>query len=172
MCAKGTEGPRGGDQSPWEAMAFPPNHGSVEAATNLPEKRHRAARVIAANAQDADDLAELLEMLGFTTTKGRFAPAPIDAAPTVPAPRHASEAERDLAITLLSEVSQALGHGTWPSSEIAAESHGTYRAEEPGAQVRVELISGRLRFCLHHHASPQPGPGFERDWNQPAGSGT
>jgi len=39
---------------------------------SLPEKRHRAARVIAANARDAGDLAELLDMLGLTAALPRL----------------------------------------------------------------------------------------------------
>jgi hypothetical protein len=76
--------------------------------TSIPEKRHRAARVIAANARNADDLAELLGMLGLTAAEGRFPPAPDVDTPCIPGPRHPSEADRDLATTLLCAVTQSL----------------------------------------------------------------
>jgi hypothetical protein len=74
---------------------------------SIPEKRHRAARVIAANARGSDDVAELLDMLGLTAAEGRFPPAPDAGAPPIPAPRHPSEAERGLATTLLSAVTHS-----------------------------------------------------------------
>jgi len=79
--------------------------------TTIPEKRHRATRVIAANVRDADELAELLDMLGLTVAEGRFPPVPDTGVPAVPAPRHPSEAERDLATTLLAAVTS---HGRAP----------------------------------------------------------
>jgi hypothetical protein len=38
-------------------------------------QRHRAARTVAGNAHDAEDLAELLSMLGLTAAEGRQPPA-------------------------------------------------------------------------------------------------
>ncbi len=71
-------------------------------------QRHRAARVVAQCGQDADDLAELLDMLGLTAAEGRFPPPPLVHTGQIPGPRHASEAERDLATNLLSVVTQKL----------------------------------------------------------------
>lgn len=75
---------------------------------SMPENRHRAARVIAANARDAADVAELLDMLGLTAAEGRFRPAPAADIPRIPEPRHPSKPERDLATTLLAAVTQSL----------------------------------------------------------------
>lgn len=69
-------------------------------------RRHRAARVVAANARDTEDLTKLLDMLGLTAAEGRYPPVP--AGRPVPAPRHPSEAERDLAANLLAAVTHAL----------------------------------------------------------------
>jgi hypothetical protein len=51
-------------------------------------QRHRAARTVASQARDAQDLAELLDMLGLTAAEGRepFAEPP-PAAPKKPVPR-------------------------------------------------------------------------------------
>lgn len=77
-------------------------------SNSIPEQRHRAARVVAANARDASDLTELLDMLGLSAAEGRFPPAPDADTPPIPAPRHPSEAERDLATNLLSAVTYSL----------------------------------------------------------------
>lgn len=81
-------------------------------SANNPQARgwrhHRAARVVASNARDAGDLAELLDMLGLTATDGRFPPAPPPDTARIPTPRHPSAADRDLATTLLAEVTRAL----------------------------------------------------------------
>jgi len=75
---------------------------------SIPEARQRAACLVAANAQDNADLAELLDMLGLTAAEGRFPPAPDAGAWPIPAPRHPSEVERGLATTLLSAVTDSL----------------------------------------------------------------
>ena len=75
---------------------------------SIPEKRQRAARVVAANAQNADDLAELLDMLGLSAVEGKH-PQESPVSPLqIPAPRHPSEAVRDLATTLLAAVVHSL----------------------------------------------------------------
>lgn len=71
-------------------------------------QRHRAARVVIQCGQDADDLAELLDMLGLTAVEGRFPPPRVVRTGRFPGPRRASEAERDLATNLLSVVTQKL----------------------------------------------------------------
>ena len=76
--------------------------------TSLSDARHRAARVVAANARDVADLAELLQMLGLEAAEGRFRSVPDADTLPIPAPRHPSGAERDLATNLLSAVTQSL----------------------------------------------------------------
>jgi hypothetical protein len=49
-------------------------------------QRHRAARIVAGLAHDAEDLAELLATLGLTAAEGREPPEEPDEAP-VPAQR-------------------------------------------------------------------------------------
>jgi hypothetical protein len=71
-------------------------------------QRHYAARVVANCANDAEDLVELLGMLGLTATEGRWTPAPDVHPGHIPGPRHVSEAERDLASNLLSAVTHEL----------------------------------------------------------------
>jgi hypothetical protein len=72
-------------------------------------QRHHAARVVAANAHDATELAELLAMLGLRAEEGRFPPERIPATEQVPAPRPPSPDERVLATTLLAAVTDSLG---------------------------------------------------------------
>jgi hypothetical protein len=48
-------------------------------------QRHRAAHAVAAHARDADDLAELLDMLGLSAADGQ-APGPADDEPTPAVP--------------------------------------------------------------------------------------
>ena len=80
-------------------------------APNGPEstrwQRHRAVRVVAGAARDAAELAELLAMLGLTAAEGRQPPVTVHDE-QIPAPRHASPVERDLAATLLAEVTDAI----------------------------------------------------------------
>ncbi|GAA3794766.1 hypothetical protein [Amycolatopsis tucumanensis] len=61
-----------------------------------PEERHRAARAVAGQAKDADELRELLAMLGLSPAEGR---AP------VPRPRR-QPANRTLTIPELTELFQ------------------------------------------------------------------
>jgi hypothetical protein len=84
-------------------MSTPSNH-----LASQRWRRHRAARVVAGQARNAEELVELLDMLGLTAEEGRRpAPPTVNTGP-IPAPRHASAAERDLATTLLATVSRAL----------------------------------------------------------------
>ncbi|HET9138502.1 hypothetical protein [Actinophytocola sp.] len=70
-------------------------------------QRHHAARVVAGAVRDAAELTELLAMLGLTAAEGRQPPVTVHGE-QMPAPRHASPAERDLAATLLADVTDAI----------------------------------------------------------------
>lgn len=68
---------------------------------------HRAARLVASNARSAEELGELLAMLGLTAAEGRYPPEPAgpsaeDDQQPAPRPPHAVVAEqrRRLASTL------------------------------------------------------------------------
>ncbi|TDV44101.1 hypothetical protein [Actinophytocola oryzae] len=50
-------------------------------------QRHRAARTVACQAHDAEDLALLLDMLGLTASEGRVSPEVSTPEPPVPEPR-------------------------------------------------------------------------------------
>jgi hypothetical protein len=76
-------------------------------AMSVPEKRYRAARVVAANARNANDFTELLNMLGLAEVEGQRPPMPADPL-RIPTPRHSSDAERDLAITILAAITGSL----------------------------------------------------------------
>ncbi|WP_436498394.1 hypothetical protein [Actinokineospora sp. HUAS TT18] len=72
------------------------------------QKRHLAARAVAANAADAAELAELLGMLGLTAQEGLAVSEP---EPAPPRRRRRSVAQREAARTLSSTLlSAATGH--------------------------------------------------------------
>lgn len=83
----------------------------MASAPNRPDpqrwQRHRAVRVVAGAARDATELVELLDMLGLTAADGTHPPGPAQEV-QIPAPRHASPVERDLATTLLTDLTNAI----------------------------------------------------------------
>ncbi|MBC6445913.1 hypothetical protein [Actinokineospora xionganensis] len=72
-------------------------------------KRHLAARVLASQAENAEELAVLLDMLGLSAAEGLAEPRPEDVA--IPAQPRRSIAEREAARTLSSTLlGAATGH--------------------------------------------------------------
>ena len=57
-------------------------------------QRHRAARVVAGHARDAEELIELLDMLGLTAAEGRYPPKSGDGDPPALGPPPAAVAEQ------------------------------------------------------------------------------
>jgi hypothetical protein len=57
-------------------------------------QRYRAARLLAGHARDAEELIELLDMLGLTANEGRNPPKPGDGDPPAPGPPPAVVAEQ------------------------------------------------------------------------------
>jgi hypothetical protein len=84
-------------------MSISPNGSDPERG-----RRHRAARVVAQYARDAEDLGELLSMLGLSAGEAMFRPCPAKDAGRIPEPRPASQTERSLATTLLAAVTEDL----------------------------------------------------------------
>ncbi|MQA63434.1 MAG: hypothetical protein GEU86_18540 [Actinophytocola sp.] len=78
--------------------------GIPEPAVSLPMQRSRAARVIAANAHDAEDLAYLLDVLGLAACEARDPGSAPDDLEQIRRAKSARRGDRKLRVTELASL--------------------------------------------------------------------